>query len=265
MTTPILVLEDDPVTRAELCAMVEARHFLPLAAASASQAIRRLQKAPSPPLVAIVDWDLSMASDNTVTSRQVLEILDRSFPACEVIVNSSQLLSAHAQQAIRRAHARAITVVKERGHDGLFSCISRIVTVSAGDLSIGCRGHRSYAVHVPTSQVFHHAVAHLLMKEWWRKRPDGKSMTAPTVTFSSEAEVRAVQRLADWLRQCRSTVAVNTHGHRTFSLRVMPDTEAKTLNDSWWAQHPDGKAEISREKRKRTGRAIPDPAKLDPA
>jgi ActR/RegA family two-component response regulator len=91
----VLILEDDTETLEELRDHFSRKHFHPLAARSAVHAVTSLHNnaESTRPVLAVIDWDLSKAPDQTLTSGDVLNLLSRELPDCLTIVYSANLES----------------------------------------------------------------------------------------------------------------------------------------------------------------------------
>jgi ActR/RegA family two-component response regulator len=91
----VLILEDDPETLEELRDHFVRRRFHPLASRSAAHAITSLRNnaRSARPVLAIIDWDLSKAADQSLTSSDVLSLLSREVSDCVTIVYSANVES----------------------------------------------------------------------------------------------------------------------------------------------------------------------------
>jgi ActR/RegA family two-component response regulator len=91
----VLILEDDAETLDDLRAHFSRKHFHPLGARSAAHAVTALRNnaQSTRPVLAVIDWDLSKAPDQTLTSGDVLSLLSRELPDCLTIVYSANLES----------------------------------------------------------------------------------------------------------------------------------------------------------------------------
>ena len=104
----VLIVEDDAETLEELRAHFARKHFHPLATRSAAHAIAALRNnaASTRPVLAVVDWDLSKAPDQSLTSLDVLSLLSRQLSDCLTIVYSANIDSFRVRSEIHRAHPR---------------------------------------------------------------------------------------------------------------------------------------------------------------
>src|SRR5487761_1301638 len=154
----VLLLEDDAEKLGDLRRHFTARGFHPLAFRSASRAVDTLRDGgPSRrPVVAIVDWDLSMAPDQSVSSRDALCVLAREAPDCAVIVYSANVDAFRVRSEIHRAHPRAWLHDKREGDLSLMERLDRMLDHGVADI---CIQDGSMVVHLPTQDQFHHREA----------------------------------------------------------------------------------------------------------
>ncbi|MFN2463985.1 MAG: response regulator, partial [Candidatus Dormibacteria bacterium] len=138
----VLVLEDDPDQLAAIGALIEDNGLRPLCAENPSKALRLIQQVP--PVLAVVDRDMSRADDHEHTSLDVLAALDRRHPTCTVFVFSNAISSLAQQAQVWAAHKSAILHEKRFGTDTLLRRIRQFVTPIVGDLELrdGAVRHR---------------------------------------------------------------------------------------------------------------------------
>ena len=89
----VLIVEDDAETLEELRAHFTRKRFHPLATRSAVHAVRALRNnaESTRPVLAVVDWDLSKAPDQSLSSADVLALLAREVSDCLTIVYSANV------------------------------------------------------------------------------------------------------------------------------------------------------------------------------
>src|ERR1700738_2618891 len=105
----VLIVEDDAEPLEELRVHFSRKHFHPLATRSAARAVNALRNnaESARPVLAVVDWDLSKAPDQSLTSGDVLALLARELSDCLTIVYSANIDSFRVRSEIHRAHPRA--------------------------------------------------------------------------------------------------------------------------------------------------------------
>ncbi len=204
----VLILEDDPQTLDELRAHFSRKNFHPLAARSAAHAVTALRNnaASTRPVLAVVDWDLSKAPDQTLSSSDVLGLLARELSDCLTIVYSANIDSFRVRSEIHRAHPRAWLHDKNDGDLSLIERVERMLDPTVEDLRIK---DGSVVLHVPTMAEHHHREAVRLVVHY----PE-------MVTFHSDTATKAVRRFGSWLTAQGSGVAVVSHGNRKYRLAV---------------------------------------------
>ena len=204
----VLILEDGPETLEGLRRHFERKRFRPLAARSASGAMATLRRGgpAGHPILAIIDWDLSMAPDQSLASSQVLTVLARDFPDCLVVVYTANADSFQVRSGIQRAHPRAWLHDKRETDASLMQRVDRLLDRSVADLSVV---NGSLLIHVPTQAEYHHRDAVRLVV----RQPE-------VVTFTSDTATRAVRRFGEWLRRQGSSATVVSHGNRMYRLAV---------------------------------------------
>jgi len=203
-----LLLEDDVEKLEELRRHFAARGFHPLAFRSASRAISAVRRGgtPIPPVVAIVDWDLTMAPDQSSSSTDALCVLAHDVPECLVIVYSANVDSFRVRSEIQRAHPRAWLHDKRDGDGSLMERLDRMLDHPVADLRIQ---DGTLVVHVPSQDQYHHREAVRLVI----RHPE-------IVTFHSDTATRAVRRFGNWLEAHGSPASVVSHGNRRYRLAV---------------------------------------------
>lgn len=202
----VLILEDDVEELERLRQHFVRRRYHALAARSAAHAIRTLRNnlESNRPAVAVVDWDLRAAPDQSYSSTDFLSILARQVPECLPIVYSANVDSFRVRSDIQRAHPRAWLHDKLDGDESLLARLDRMLDRSVGDL---CVKGGSVVIHMPSGAEHHHREAVRLVVH----HPE-------VVTFHSDTATRAVRRFGDWLRERQSEMAVLSQGNRRYGL-----------------------------------------------
>jgi hypothetical protein len=206
----VLIVEDDAETLEELRAHFARKHFHPLATRSAAHAIAALRNnaASTRPVLAVVDWDLSKAPDQSLTSLDVLSLLSRQLSDCLTIVYSANIDSFRVRSEIHRAHPRAWLHDKRDGDLSLIERVDRMLDRTVEDLRIR---DGSMVIHLPTLSEHHHREAVRLVVH----HPE-------IVTFHSDTATKAVRRFGEWLNRTGSRMSVVSHGNRRYRLQVRP-------------------------------------------
>ena len=158
----VLILEDDSQTLEELRQHFVAKKLHPLGARSASRALSMMENNSDStrPVLAVIDWDLSKASDSNWSSGDVLARLFRDLGDCLVVVYSANIDSFRVRSEIQRAHPRAWLHDKRDGYDSLIARVDRVLDQGVGDLLVH---DGSVVIHVPTHEEHHHREAVLLV------------------------------------------------------------------------------------------------------
>jgi hypothetical protein len=206
----VLILEDDAETLEELRTHFSRKRFHPLATRSAVHAVTALRNnaASTRPILAVVDWDLSKAPDQTLSSSDVLALLARDLSDCLTIVYSANIDSFRVRSEIHRAHPRAWLHDKSDGDRSLIERVERMLDPTVEDLRIK---DGSVVLHLPTMAEHHHREAVRLVVHY----PE-------MVTFHSDTATKAVRRFGDWLTKRDSRVTVVSHGNRKYRLSLRP-------------------------------------------
>ena len=206
----VLIVEDDSETLEDLRVHFSRKHFHPLAARSAAHAVALLRNNANStrPILAVVDWDLSKAADQSLTSGDVLALLARELPDCLTIVYSANIDTFRVRSEIHRAHPRAWLHDKRDGDESLIDRVDRMLDPAVEDLRIK---DGSMVLHLPTMAEHHHREAVRLVMHY----PE-------LVTLHSDTATKAVRRFGEWLTRNDSRVAVVSHGNRKYRLALRP-------------------------------------------
>ena len=202
----VLILEDDAQTLDELRTHFSGRRFHPLATRSAAHAVNALRNnaESTRPVLAVVDWDLSKAPDQSLTSGDVLALLARERADCLTVVYSANIDSFRVRSEIHRAHPRAWLHDKRDGEASLLERVDRMLDQTVEDLRVA---QGSMVIHVPTLTEHHHREAVRLVVH----HPE-------LVTFHSDTATKAVRRFSEWLARQGSAMTVVSHGNRRYRL-----------------------------------------------
>ncbi len=202
-----LILEDDKLKASQIKQAAEKAGFYPRVAYSALQALNLLElhMKLSPPVLAIIDRDMTYAPDKTRTSLEVLSFLSRKLPECLTIVYSANLSTPEARVEIIKAHPRAFLHDKYGTEEDLFTRIEAILGKKVGDLSI----KNGNVVHLPSGDLFHHYVAISLILQY----PNAVFLRTETMT-------KAKSRFSIWLKEHNSNVTLKSLGDKRYLLKV---------------------------------------------
>src|SRR5690242_1884226 len=131
----VLIVEDNPTELEELAHLTQALGLETMATRSPSQALRLLRA--NDPTLAIVDWNMRLSPDATLTAEQVLRVLAREHPMTYTIVFAIRAgTDLDLQERIATAHPGAIPHDKRQGLPSLLSRIRRLLQRKVGDLRI---------------------------------------------------------------------------------------------------------------------------------
>ncbi len=204
----VLILEDDNEKLEELRQHFIRKRFHPLTARSASRAMSILRNnlESSRPVLAVVDWDLTKAPDQSYSSADFLSMLAREVAECIVVVYSANVDSFRVRSEIHRAHPRAWLHDKREGDQSLIERIDRMLDQTVEDLRVK---DGSVVIHIPSKDEHHHREAVRLVVHY----PE-------IVTFHSDTATKAVRRFGDWLAKHESRVTLVSHGNRKYRLTV---------------------------------------------
>lgn len=208
----VIILEDDTEKLEELRQHFIRKRFHPLTARSASRAISTLKNnlESSRPVLAVVDWDLTKAPDQSYTSTDFLSMLARDVPECLPVVYSANVDSFRVRSEIHRAHPRAWLHDKREGDQSLMERVDRMLDQTVEDLRVK---DGSVVIHIPSKDEHHHREAVRLVVHY----PE-------IVTFHSDTATKAVRRFGEWLNRHNSSVSLISHGNRKYRLTVVQES-----------------------------------------
>ncbi|MEA2684519.1 MAG: Response regulator receiver domain [Chloroflexota bacterium] len=224
----VLILEDDVDQLAAIRGLVENSGLRAVCAENPSKALRLMEQLP--PVLAVIDRDMSQANDRERTSLDVLAALDRRHPTCTVFVYSNAIGTLAQQAQVWAAHKSAILHEKRFGADTLLRRIRQFVTPTIGDLEMRDGTVRNRM----TGAIVTHRVACALMMAYPR-----------ALTLASADQVKAAQRFREWLGVNSRCVTLVAKGNRLYELvldvavyralmpedEAAPDLDAETLED----------------------------------
>ena len=224
----VLILEDDPDQLALIRGLVENSGLRAMCAETPSKALRLIERLP--PVLAVVDRDMSKANDQERTSLDVLAALDRRHPTCTVFVYSNAIGTLAQQAQVWAAHKSAILHEKRFGSDTLLRRIRQFVTPTIGDLEMRDGVVRNRR----TGAIVTHRIACALMMSHPR-----------ALTLGAADQVKAAQRFREWLNTNSGCVSLVAKGNRLYELAVdehafralmpgdaaLPDLDQGTLAD----------------------------------
>ena len=172
----------------------------------------------SRPVLAIVDWDLTKAPDQTASSIEVLSRLARELADCLVIVYSQNIDAFSVRSQVHRAHPRAWLHDKRDGDESLLRRVDRLLDQTVGDLHVH---EGTVVIHIPSGDEQHHREAIRLVVHH-----------PAVVAFHSDTATKAVRRFGAWLTARNSSVRLVSHGNRKYRLEVTsPATGADEPDD----------------------------------
>lgn len=211
----VIILEDDAEKLEDLRQHFIRKRFHPLTARSASRAISTLKNnlESSRPVIAVVDWDLTKAPDQSYTATDFLSLLSRDVPECLPVVYSANVDSFRVRSEIHRAHPRAWLHDKREGDQSLMDRVDRMLDQTVEDLRVK---DGSVVIHIPTKDEHHHREAVRLVVHY----PE-------IVTFHSDTATKAVRRFGEWLNKHGSRVTLISHGNRKYRLTVIQDPDSQ--------------------------------------
>jgi CheY-like chemotaxis protein len=169
------------------------------------------------PVVAVVDYDMRHAPDQSLSSLDLLRFLFDYSRDCEVVVHTWHATSIEVQDRIARAHPGALLQRKRDDIEQLAARIEAHVGLRVAEFEIKGRELRMYDPQNPSRLLrkFNHHVRYNLV----RKYREGIVAATPT-----EAKICRKFRLE--LRKLGSTHTVMAMGN--FSFRLVPLADLRT-------------------------------------
>lgn len=205
----VLVLEDDPGQLPGIAAQLATECKVDVVQArSAAEAKRRLLQRQNTPMLAIIDWDMHMSPDQSLSVPALLSWLRRFERGCYTILYTIRPEILEINTAATVADPLVHFQAKSLGIDALIARVKAITGVTVGDLTlvgnqITCMG---------TDRHYFHEVARRLL-----------GVFPHELDLSRDENLRrAVSRFNQWLAQQKSSVHVEAMGHHHFRLVVMP-------------------------------------------
>ena len=172
------------------------------------------------PVVAVVDYDMRHAPDQSASSLDLLRFLFEYERDCQVVVHTWHATSIDVQDRIARAHPGALLQRKRDDVEQLAARIEAHVGLRVAEFEIKGRELRMYDPKDPTRLVrkFNHHVRYNLV----RKYREGIVARTPT-------EAKIARKFRSELRQLGSTHTVKAMGDFTFKL--VPVAAASDADD----------------------------------
>ncbi|MHB8324136.1 MAG: response regulator [Candidatus Dormibacteria bacterium] len=212
VTRQILIVEDDPAEMALAVAGLAPLQMDCLQARSAQQAAELIQRREAYPLIAVVDWDMSLAPDQLWSIPQLLRWLRDREPNLTVIVFSVYADQLTVTAAVQGADPSAYLHDKRHRIESLLERLRRMCTVRLADLTV----QGACVVHIPSQARFKHPIGMSFLladpEPVWLG-PDG-------------ARSRAAHRFNEWLIEMDSSLRVGSFGKGSYKLIA---TTAATL------------------------------------
>ncbi len=206
VTRQILIVEDDPEEMAVAVAGLAPLQMDCLQARSAQQAAEVVQRREAHPLIAVVDWDMSLAPDRVWSIPRLLRWLRDREPNLTVIVFSAYVDQLDVAAAVHGADPSAYLHDKRHRIASLLERLRRMCTTRLGDLTV----QGVCVVHVPSQAKFTHPIGLSFLlaspEQVWLG-PDG-------------ARSRAARRFNAWLIEVGSSLRVSSFGKGWYKLVV---------------------------------------------
>jgi CheY-like chemotaxis protein len=217
VTRQILIVEDDPEEMAVAVAGLAPLQMDCLQAQSAQEAAQVIQRREAHPLIAVVDWDMSLAPDQLWSIPQLLRWLRDREPNLTVIVFSAYADQLNVAAAVHDADPSAYLHDKRHKIESLLERLRRMCTIQLGDLTV----QGVCVVHVPSQAKFPHPIGLSLLLAY----------PAPVPLGPDGARSRAARRFNAWLIEVDSSMRACSSGKRSYKLvpTPPPSTVAATL------------------------------------
>ncbi len=204
VTRQILIVEDDPAEMAVAVAGLAPLQMDCLQARSAQEAVEVIERREAHPLIAVVDWDMSLAPDQMWSIPRLLRWLRDREPNLTVIVFSVYVDQLDIAADVHGADPSAYLHDKRHRIESLLERLRRMCTTRLGDLTV----QGVCVVHVPSQAKFPHPIGMsflLASPEPVWLGPDG-------------ARSRAARRFNAWLIEVGSSLRVGSFGKGWYKL-----------------------------------------------
>jgi len=203
-----LVLEDDPTQIDQIVKEVSKVGFSVFTAESVREAKQKLERraATGLPTLAIVDWDMGMSSDTSLSVHHFLKWFRDLAKSSTVIAYSVHADTLAVNKAIHQADPWAYTHNKDEGLDSLVARLRQLFGVHVEDLILDT----STVLCEVTGARFVHPVGAMLLEHY----PHAVDL------HRSEGRVRACHRLRGWLRDQGSVMTVVPAGPSMWRLAI---------------------------------------------
>jgi len=217
---PVLIVEDDPRQMAEICDGLAPLHMDLIAARSPVEAEDKIANRNAHPLIAVVDWNMSLAPDRTVSVPALLRWIRHRDPTCTVVVFTPHTDELPVTAAVQQADPSAYLHDKRHGVGSLLDRLRRMCTVQVGDLAVqgplvvyGTARAARPGDRIPTHARFTHPIGIAFL----HAHPDGLRI-APR----DEARHKAARRFNAWLIAVGSGMRVQTLQRSYYRLAAAP-------------------------------------------
>lgn len=201
-----LVLEDDPTQLEEISQALAKCNLDVVAARSAGDARRRLEQRQSTPVIAIIDWNMQLSPDQSLSVPALLAWLRRFERGCHTIVYTGHPELLVVRNVVTEADPLAHYQDKRLGVGALVKRLQAIVGVTVGDLTLA----GDAVTCTVTGQHYFHEIARRLMSSYPRELELDRGASL----------YRSAYRFRNWLVEQGSSVHVECMKHRRFRLVV---------------------------------------------
>lgn len=201
-----LVLEDDPAQLPDICQALAALNLDVVQARSPAEAKRRLQQRQNTPVLAIIDWDMHLSPDHSLSVPDLLSWLRGFERGCYTIVYTIRPELLEINNAAAAADPLVHFQTKTLGVEALIERVKAITGVTVGDLTLVGDAITSSLTH----EHYFHEVARRLMSAYPHE-----------LDLSRAARLwRVAYRFDSWLGEQKSNVHVECTGSHRFRLIV---------------------------------------------
>jgi len=201
-----LVLEDDPTQLEKISQALAACNLEVVAARSAVEARRRLEQRQNTPVIAIIDWNMQLSPDQSMSVPALLAWLRRFERGCHTIVYTVRPELLVVRNEVTEADPLAHYQDKRLGVGALVKRLQAMVGVTVGDLTMA----GDAVTCTVTGEHYFHESARRLMSAYPRE-----------LEFARDSALyRAAYRFRNWLVEQGSGVHVECMKRRRFRLVV---------------------------------------------
>lgn len=202
-----LVLEDDPAQLSDIAVQLAGQCKLDVVQArSAAEAKMRLQQRQNTPVLAIIDWDMHLSPDQSLSVPDLLSWLRKFERGCYTILYTIRPELLEITNAAAAADPLVHFQSKTLGVEALIARVKAITGVTVGDLALVGDAITCSI----TEQHYFHEVARRLM-----------SVHPHELDLSRDPKLwKEASRFRHWLGEQGSCVEVEAMGHRRYRLIV---------------------------------------------